>query len=282
VADAVNAATRAGIDAGSPPTLASVHRAAESPFSFYLRGQARAAQALGIRFRDEALAEGDGPDGLVRRVRALDADLGVDAILLEHPLPPPFDFRTAISAVRVSKDVDGVSPASLGLLVDQHPVHVPAVALAAVEIARHYRLPVEGERVAVVGRSETVGLPLALLLARRAPGANATVTIAHSRTPDLAAALAGHRTIFSCAGRPGLLTRKVVPKEAAVVDVGLSSVPDPERPGSTRAVGDADYADLDGWASGVTPVPGGVGPVTVAELMANVGRARALGRAEAR
>ncbi len=276
MADAVNAATRAAIASGGRPTLASVHRDAESPFSFYLRGQARAAQELGIGFQDEAVPMEAGPEGLVRRVRELDGDPEVDAILLEHPLPPPFDFRAAISGVRPAKDVDGVSPTSLGLLVDQHPLHVPAVARAALEIARHYRLPVEGERVAVVGRSETVGLPLALLLARRGPGGNATVTIAHSHTPDLAAALAGHRTIFSCAGRPGLLNRKVVPRDAAVVDVGLSSVPDPSRPGGARAVGDADWADLDGWAAGVTPVPGGVGPVTVAELMANTARAHAL------
>lgn len=276
MADAVNAATRAAVAAGARAVLASVHREVESPFSFYLKSQAKAAAALGIGFRDEAAPTADGPEGLVRRIRALDADDRVDAILLEHPLPPPFDFPAAIARVRLEKDVDGVSAASLGRLLDQHPVHVPAVALAALEIARHYDLPIEGERVAVVGRSETVGLPIALLLARRAPGRNATVTIAHSQTPDLAAALAGHRTIFSCAGRPGLLTRQNVPEGAAIVDVGLSSVPDPSRPGGTRAVGDADARDLDGWASGLTPVPGGVGPVTVAELMANVMRAYAL------
>lgn len=281
IADALNATSRAAIASGLSPTLASVHRDVESPFSFYLRGQAKAAQALGIGFRDEGVPLGEGPEGLRRRLRALDTDERVDAILLEHPLPAPFDFRAAISLVRLEKDVDGVSPASLGRLADQAPMHVPAVALAALEIARHYGLPIEGERVAVVGRSETVGLPLALLLARRAPGANATVTIAHSRTKDLAAALAGQRTIFSCAGRPGLLTRKVVPEGAAVVDVGLSSVADPSRPSGQRAVGDADYADLEGWASGVTPVPGGVGPVTVAELMASVVRAYRFRRGEA-
>jgi methylenetetrahydrofolate dehydrogenase (NADP+) / methenyltetrahydrofolate cyclohydrolase len=172
--------------------------------------------------------------------------------------------------------VDGVGAPNLGRLVAPRPVHVPAVALAAIEIARHYRVPLEGERVAVIGRSETVGLPLAICLAGRAEGMNATVTLAHSRTRELSRALAGVRTIFSCVGQPGLLNRTVVPEGATVIDVGLSSVPDPSAKGGTRAVGDVDANSLDGWAAGVTPVPGGVGPVTVAELMASVVHARDL------
>jgi methylenetetrahydrofolate dehydrogenase (NADP+) / methenyltetrahydrofolate cyclohydrolase len=125
----------------------------------------------------------------------------------------------------------------------------------------------------VLGRSVTVGLPLAILLASPPPGANAQVTVLHSRSGDLARGLRGARTIFSCVGRPGLLTRANVPEGAQVIDVGLSSVPDPERPGSQKPAGDADADALDGWAGGLTPVPGGVGPVTVAELMASTVRA---------
>ena len=202
-------------------------------------------------------------------------------MLVEHPLPTPFDFGAAIAALRPEKDVDGVGPANLGRLLGPHPMHVPAVALAALDIARHYRLPYEGEPVAVIGRSETVGLPLAILLAARAPGSNATVTIAHSRTRNLRRAIADARTVFSCAGQPGLLTRDVVPEGAAVVDVGVSSVPDPTRTGGFRTVGDADAQSLDGWASALTPVPGGVGPVTVAELMRSTVRAWELQRAGA-
>ncbi len=233
----------------------------------------KAAGALGIRFQDEALAPGAGQPDLVERLRRLDGDPSVHAVLVEHPLPAPFEFGPAIATLRPEKDVDGVSAANLGRLLGAHPTHVPAVALAALDIARHYHLPYEGEPVAVIGRSETVGLPLALLLAARPPGPNATVTIAHSRTRDLRRAIAGARTIFSCAGQPGLLTRQVVPEGAAVVDVGVSTVPDPSRPGGSRTAGDADPASLEGWASALTPVPGGVGPVTVAELMRGTVRA---------
>ncbi|MGA8709740.1 MAG: tetrahydrofolate dehydrogenase/cyclohydrolase catalytic domain-containing protein [Thermoplasmata archaeon] len=284
VAERIDEGTRAAIRAlptgGSPPCLASVHRGVDSPFRFYLKRQAKAAAALGISFLDEALRPGDGPRELIDRLTALDRDPKVHAVLLEHPLPPPFDFYRAVATLRPAKDVDGVGTANLGRLVAQTPVQVPAVALAAVEIARHYRLPIEGERVVVLGRSETVGLPLALLLAGKGIGLNATVTIVHSKSRDLKGALASARTIFSCVGRQGLLTRDVVPEGSFVVDVGVSSVPDPAKPGSSKTVGDADFESLDGWAGGVTPVPGGVGPVTVARLMAGTLEAQRILRTE--
>lgn len=283
VAEEVDRGTRAALGSREPatpaPLLVSLHRGVESPFGFYLRRQARAARALGIGFREEALRAGDGPSELVARLRALDRDDAVHAVLVEHPLPAPFDFFRALSELRPEKDVDGVGPGNLGRLVAQRSIHVPAVARAALAIARHYRLPLAGETTAVIGRSPTVGLPLAVLLASRPPGGDASVRLLHSHSRDLAGALAGARTIFSCAGTPGLLDRATVPEGAHVVDVGLSSVPDPQRPGGARAVGDADAGALEGWAASLTPVPGGVGPVTVAELMANTVRAwRALAR----
>lgn len=276
VAEAIDRATREAVESRggrSAPFLVSVHRGVDSPFRFYLRRQAKAAAALGIGFRDDPLDPGDGPRQLAERIRALDQDPEVHGVLVEHPLPPPFDFLAALEELRPEKDVDGVGPRNLGRLAAQRPLHVPAVALAAFDIARHYRLPLDGARVAVLGRSETVGRPLALLLSGRPPGGNATVTLVHSKSPDLAECLSAARTIFSCVGRPGLLDRSVVPRGAHVIDVGVSSVPDPARPGSVRAVGDADAESLEGWAGSITPVPGGVGPVTVAELMASTVRA---------
>jgi methylenetetrahydrofolate dehydrogenase (NADP+) / methenyltetrahydrofolate cyclohydrolase len=273
VAEGLDRATREVLGTVPPgadgPCLASVHRGVEGPFRRYLRGQRKAAEALGIRFREEVLDPGAGPSGLVARVRALDQDPTVHGVLVEHPLPPPYDFPAAIGQLRAEKDVDGVGTENLGRLLTGRLGHAPAVCLAALAVARHYHLPFEGVAVAVVGRSGTVGLPLALLLARRTPGPNATVTVAHTKTPDLAQALSSARTIFTCAGSPHLLTRTVVPKGAAVVDIGLATLPDPNRPGGSRMVGDADPESLEGWASALSPVPGGVGPVTVAHLMWN-------------
>jgi methylenetetrahydrofolate dehydrogenase (NADP+)/methenyltetrahydrofolate cyclohydrolase len=255
------------------PCLASVHLGTEGPFERYLRGQRKAAGALGIRFREEVLERSEGGPGLVARVRTLDRDPTVHGVILEHPLPDPYDFASAIAELRPEKDVDGVGATSLGRLVSGRPSHAPAVCLAALAIARHYGLSYTGVPVTVVGRSPTVGLPLALLLAQRFPGPNATVTVAHSKTPDLAATLASARTVFSCAGHPRLLTRSLVPKGAAVVDIGLSTLPSARTPGASVLSGDADPESLDGWASAVTPVPGGVGPVTVAQLMWNTVKA---------
>ncbi|MCI4325700.1 MAG: bifunctional 5,10-methylenetetrahydrofolate dehydrogenase/5,10-methenyltetrahydrofolate cyclohydrolase [Thermoplasmata archaeon] len=254
-------------EGGRPPSLVSVHTAGPSPYSFYLRHQARAADRAGITFRDITLAEDLTAPTLREVMRALDAEPGVDAVILEHPLPPQLGFFSAVSALRIEKDVDGVGAASLGRLLAGQPVHVPAVARGAVKLARHHGASFPGRPVTVIGRSETVGLPIALLLSVRGLGADATVTLAHSRTPDLAAALCCADVVFSCAGQPGLLNRGNVPEGAAIVDVGLSNVPDSTAPGGQRAVGDADVADLEGWARAVTPVPGGVGPVTVATLM---------------
>ncbi len=268
ILDAARAQVEARVrDGVRRPGLVSVHRAEATPFSVYLRQQAKSADRAGISFRSIALNPGDGAPELARLVAGLDTDPGVHAVLVEHPLPPQWEFARAVDRLRPEKDVDGVGTANLGRLAAGRPLQVPAVARAALRLAQENHAPVEGHRVAVVGRSETVGRPLALLLLGR--GIDATVTVAHSRTADLARSLAGSETIFSCVGHPGLLDRSTVPRGAAVVDVGLSTIPDPTRPSGVRIAGDADPVSLDGWASGLTPVPGGVGPLTVACLMEN-------------
>lgn len=274
VADALFSACQSRIAAGRglghrEPTLVSLHQGAPTPFSVYLRQQGKGATRAGIRFREERFDPSGGAAALAQRVTELDQDPEVHAVLVEHPLPPELGFSAALGRLRREKDVDGVGAVNLGRLVSAEPGHAPAVARAALAIARHYAIPVQGQRVAVVGRSPTVGMPLALLLAGRRGEGNATVTVAHRSTADLAAALHGASVIFACAGQPGLLNRRVVPPGAVVIDVGLSTIPDPAAPNGRRIVGDADAADLDGWAEALTPVPGGVGPVTVAQLMAN-------------
>ncbi|MGI0132137.1 MAG: tetrahydrofolate dehydrogenase/cyclohydrolase catalytic domain-containing protein [Thermoplasmata archaeon] len=263
----VEAGARAG---RRPPMLVSVHRDdPTSPFSVYLRRQSRTAALAGVGFRDLGIARDADATTLRTRLAELDADPNVDAVLVEHPLPPALDFLGAVASLRPEKDVDGVGPSSLGHLLAGRPIHAPAVAVGAIALARHYGIRLSGQRVAVIGRSATVGLPLALLLLTKGAGGDATVTVAHSATPHLAQVLDGSEIIFSCAGRPGLLGRSNVPRGATVIDVGLSTVADPSAPSGVRMAGDADAAALEGWASALTPVPGGVGPVTVARLMSN-------------
>jgi methylenetetrahydrofolate dehydrogenase (NADP+) / methenyltetrahydrofolate cyclohydrolase len=240
------------------------------PFFFYLKQQERLAQLAGIEFRDVPLPDSTDTLRLQERMRELELDRSVHAVLLQHPLPTGVDFRTVIDELSPEKDVDGVGSVNLGGLVEGQPVHAPAVALAVLQILRHYSIETRGRRVAVIGRSPTVGLPLALLLAGHGEPGNATVTIAHSQTPQLRETLAGNEIVVSCAGVPDLLNRENVPKGAVVIDVGLSSVPDSSKPSGIRAAGDADALSLEGWAESLTPIPGGVGPVTAAQLMLNV------------
>jgi methylenetetrahydrofolate dehydrogenase (NADP+) / methenyltetrahydrofolate cyclohydrolase len=260
---------RAG-NRSAPPLLASVHIGTGGPFAFYLKRQEQTTRTVGIGFREVALPETSRTENVQARVSELEADPSVHAVLIQHPLPNNVNFRAAVEALSPAKDVDGVGLYNLGGLVQGRPVHAPAVALGALEILRYYSIPTRGHRVVVVGRSPTVGLPLALLLAGRSETGDATVTVTHSKTPDLRAALAGNDVIVSCTGVPGLLTREVVPEGSTVIDVGLSSVPDPSTSSGVRAAGDADAGSLDGWVEAITPVPGGVGPVTVAQLMQNV------------
>jgi methylenetetrahydrofolate dehydrogenase (NADP+)/methenyltetrahydrofolate cyclohydrolase len=253
-----------------PPRLVSVALGEGTPFSVYQRQQRRWAERLGILFEALTLPEHTGGASLSSRLDELDSDPTVHGILLQHPLPPPLDFFDLVSRLSPEKDVDGVGSVNLGRLVAGRPLQVPAVARAVLSLLRHYHYSIPGRRVVVLGRSETVGLPIALLLLLRGEHGDATVTVAHSRTRELARTTREAELVVSCAGRPGLLDRQTIGPGAAVVDVGTSPRADPRAPGGMTVVGDVDPADLEGHASALTPVPGGIGPVTSVELMANV------------
>jgi methylenetetrahydrofolate dehydrogenase (NADP+) / methenyltetrahydrofolate cyclohydrolase len=253
-----------------PPVLASVHLASDTPFRFYLAQQQRAAEGAGIGFRSIPVTS---PLELATTLAQLNADPAVSGVLVEHPLPVGYDFHAAVDLLHPEKDLDGIGAVNLGRLAAGRPRHVPAVALAARAILDHYEIRTARRRVLVIGRSGTVGVPLALLLLLRGDRGDATVTVAHSRSMELPKLLASAEVVVSCAGVPGLLQRENTPREAVVIDVGLSSVPDPTKPGGHRTAGDA-APDLDGWVEALSPVPGGVGPVTVAELMSNLVNAR--------
>lgn len=284
VADARLAELRARVEEGrrtgrAPPALVSVHQATSSPFSVYLRGQARGAAAVGVDLRTEPLPPDLSTVALTQYMARLGTRADVDAVLLEHPLSAGLDFRLAIDQLPPAKDVDGVSSVNLGHLMAGSPIHVPAVVLAVQSILAFYDVPTAGQRIAVIGRSGTVGFPMAVRLAARGPGGDATVMVLHSKTPGLHDALEGTQVIVSCAGQPGLLGRAEVPQDSVVVDVGLSTVPDPSRPTGVRIQGDARADELEGWVESLTPVPGGVGPVTVAELIGNAAHAWELSHA---
>jgi methylenetetrahydrofolate dehydrogenase (NADP+) / methenyltetrahydrofolate cyclohydrolase len=264
------AAAAAQAEAGIPAQLAIVIPTNDESSAWYVRSTAKAAQQAGITCTIHDCTAGDGrADAPVTAIReklnALSADDAVHGIILQTPLPAGAKGADLASLIAPGKDVDGASPESLGRLAAGLPAFPPATAEAVLAILEHYDVRMSGVLAAVVGRSTVVGKPAALLLLDR----NATVTICHSRTPDLAAVTSQADIVVAAVGRAGLLTAEYVKPGAVVVDVGTNVTAD----GSLA--GDVDAGSVAEKAGALTPVPGGVGPVTTSLLLRHTVQAAA-------
>ena len=242
-----------------------VVRVGEDPASVaYVRGKDRTATELGLHSRVEALPETTTQAELLDLVRSLNDDPDVDGILVQDPLPPPLDIREVQEAVSPDKDVDGFHPVNVGRLWNGERALVPCTPAGLIRIVDFYKLPIAGRRVVVVGRSSLVGKPAAALLLAR----DATVTLAHSKTKDLAVLTREADILVAAVGRVGLVTPEMVKPGAVVLDVGITRVTDASKKSGFALRGDV-HPDVTGVAGYLTPVPGGVGPMTVAMLMQN-------------
>jgi methylenetetrahydrofolate dehydrogenase (NADP+) / methenyltetrahydrofolate cyclohydrolase len=247
---------------GHPPGLAVVIVGRDAPSMVYLQQILRSCELVGI---DRWLVELEG-EATERRVTeviaALNADPLVHGIIVQMPLPPSIRLRAVVDAIDPAKDIDGIHPLNAGLLRLGYDGFLPATAHAAVEIVRRSGIEIEGRRAVVVGRSTVVGMPTAFLLVRE----NATVTVCHSRTRDLKHHVKDAELLVVAAGRPGLVDGSMLRRGVVVVDVGINVVDD-------TLVGDVDFESARRVASAITPVPGGVGPLTNALLLAHLVRA---------
>jgi methylenetetrahydrofolate dehydrogenase (NADP+)/methenyltetrahydrofolate cyclohydrolase len=255
------------------PTLALVQVGDDPASSVYVRSKVKACENCGILSDYRHLSAEVSREELLDTLAELNEDDRVDGILLQLPLPPHLDADEAIQRIDPRKDVDGFHPENLGRLASGRPRFVPCTPLGIREMLRRYRVPIEGRRVVVLGRSVIVGRPLALLLSLKGEGGDATVTICHSRTRDLPGITREADILVAAMGRPAFVGAEMVKEGAVVVDVGINRVPDDTRPKGYRLVGDVDFDAVRPKASAITPVPGGVGPMTVAMLMANTLRA---------
>ncbi len=244
-------------DAGTPPRLAVVLATADESAAWYVRSIGRAAVRAGIACHVAELE----PDATAAEIRdtldELAADPTVHGVILQSPLPEGVAAQHLAQAIPAAKDVDGASPLSLGRLAAGLPAFAPATAEAVVRLLDHHGVELSGRTVAVVGRSTVVGKPAAQLLLDR----HATVTVCHSRTRELAAVTSSAEVLVAAVGRPGLITADHVAPGAVVVDVGTNPTDD------GGLVGDVDAASVGPRAGALTPVPGGVGPVTTALLL---------------
>ncbi|MBF6354209.1 bifunctional 5,10-methylenetetrahydrofolate dehydrogenase/5,10-methenyltetrahydrofolate cyclohydrolase [Nocardia higoensis] len=264
LAAAINADTKqraqALTAAGSGPRLALVVANDDPASAWYVNSLRKAAERLGIDCDRIDLGADASADRIRAELTERSADPAFDAIMLQTPLPAGVTLDDVSPAIAADKDVDGVSPLSLGLLAAGLDGFVPATSQAVVELLKHHRIALSGRHVAVVGRSNVVGKPLAQLLLAE----NATVTVCHSRTTDLPSITSAADIVVAAVGRAGLITGEHVRDGAVVVDVGTNESPD------GGIVGDVDAASVQGKAASLSPVPGGVGPVTTALLMRHV------------
>jgi methylenetetrahydrofolate dehydrogenase (NADP+)/methenyltetrahydrofolate cyclohydrolase len=247
---------------GRAPGLAVVIIGRNAPSVVYLERILKGCASVGIAGRFVEIEGAATEAHAVETIAALNADDAVDGIIVQMPLPPTIRLRAVVDAVDPAKDIDGIHPLNAGLLRLGYDGFLPATAHAAVEILRRSGIEIAGRTAVVVGRSPVVGMPAAFLLVRE----DATVTVCHSRTRDLASHVRSAEIVIVAAGRPGLITGEMLRPGAAVVDVGINVV-------AGRIVGDVDMATAGRVASAITPVPGGVGPLTNALLLTHLVRA---------
>jgi methylenetetrahydrofolate dehydrogenase (NADP+)/methenyltetrahydrofolate cyclohydrolase len=280
IAHEVRAEVRAGVESlvarGVRPGLAVVLVGDDPGSVSYVRGKTRACAEVGIDSETIRQPADLSQEALFRLLEDLNADPRFHGILVQQPLPPQLDSDAVIRAVSTDKDVDGLHPSNAGLLLHGDPRFVPATPAGVQELLLRSGHDPSGRRVVIVGRSNLVGKPLAALLVQKARGANATVTVCHTGTRDLAALTCEAEILVAAIGLPRFITEEMVSAGAVVVDVGVNRVEDASRRRGYRLVGDVDFDAVAPKAAAITPVPGGVGPMTVAMLLANTLKAAEL------
>ena len=240
----------------------------EDPASVsYVTGKERSCAELGIASLGRHLPADTSEAALIDLIKSYNADPAVHGILVQIPLPKHNDERRVVEAIDPDKDMDGLTPANVGRLVLEEPCWLPCTPAGVVELLKRSGVETKGARAVVVGRSNLVGRPLMNLLIRRS--LNATVTLCHTGTRDLAEHCRSADILVACAGSPGLIKGDMIKPGACVIDVGMTRVEDPSAKRGYRLVGDVDYASASEVAGWITPVPGGVGPMTVTMLLAN-------------
>ena len=255
---------------GVRPGLAVVLVGDDPASRAYVRSKDRKAAELGLHSVKHELAADTSQATLLALVAELNADPAVHGILVQSPPPPQINETEVVLAIDPRKDVDGFHPVNVAKLAMEDPTgFVPCTPLGCIRLLLEAGIETAGKSAVVVGRSMIVGKPMALLLMKRGPGGDATVTVAHSRTRNLAEVTRAADIVIAAIGRPHFLGAEHIREGAVVIDVGINRVDDPTHPKGYRLVGDVDYDAVASKCAAITPVPGGVGPMTIAMLMAN-------------
>jgi methylenetetrahydrofolate dehydrogenase (NADP+)/methenyltetrahydrofolate cyclohydrolase len=242
----------------------------------YVASKVKACEEVGFRSTLIRLEEEISELKLLEIIRNLNGDPEVDGILVQLPLPKHISDEEVINTIDPVKDVDGFHPNNVGRMVLGHPTFVPATPHGIMLMLEHYKIETKGKHAVVIGRSNIVGRPMSILLSGASNPGNCTVTICHSSTVNLKEICRSADIVIAALGRPGFVTEDMVKDGAVVIDVGITRVEDPSKKSGYRISGDVDFANVAPKCSFITPVPGGVGPMTIAALMKNTFRACAL------
>lgn len=254
---------------GIVPGLAAVLVGDDPASAVYVRNKHRACEDVGIFSETIKLPSNITQDGLIKSLSDINKDNRFHGILVQLPLPKQINEHLTVITIDPDKDVDGLHPANVGQLVSGRPVFVPCTPGGIQQLLLRTGNTPEGKHVVVCGRSEIVGKPVAILLMQKQDGANATVTVCHTATKDLTKITRSADILIAAVGRPNSITADMVKKGAVVIDVGINRVEDSSKHRGYRLEGDVDYDQVSRKARAITPVPGGVGPMTVAMLLLN-------------
>jgi methylenetetrahydrofolate dehydrogenase (NADP+)/methenyltetrahydrofolate cyclohydrolase len=251
------------------PHLAAVLVGNDGASMSYVNAKVKACEEIGfestlIRY-DSSVSE----EILLAKVLALNIDKSIDGFIVQLPLPPQIDEMKITQAIDPSKDVDGFHPQNLGNMVVSLPGFLPATPMGILELIKRMKIETEGKNCVIIGRSNIVGMPLSIMLGRNSYPGNCTVTLAHSKTKNLSEVCLNADIIIAAIGQPNFIKADMVKKGAVVIDVGTTRVEDSSRERGWRLVGDVDYENVAPLCSYISPVPGGVGPMTIASLMMN-------------
>jgi methylenetetrahydrofolate dehydrogenase (NADP+) / methenyltetrahydrofolate cyclohydrolase len=252
-----------------PPHLAAVLVGNDGASETYVASKVKSCQEVGFRSSLLRYPASIAQAELLAVVAQLNTDPEVDGFIVQLPLPAHLNAEAVTLAIDPAKDVDGFHPTNLGRMALNLPAYIPATPYGILQMLAHYKIETAGKHCVVVGRSPIVGLPMSILLGRNTYPGNCTVTLTHSRTPDLAAHTRQADILVAALGRPGFITADMVKPGAVVIDVGITRVPDASKKSGFAIQGDVDFAAVAPLASYITPVPGGVGLMTVASLLKN-------------
>ena len=252
-----------------PPHLAAVLVGNDGASLTYVGSKVRYCEKIGYQSTLIHLPETTSEDELLEQIHSLNTDKEIDGFIIQLPLPKHIDEEKVLMAVDPHKDVDGFHPTNFGKMALDMESFIPATPYGIVELLDRYKIDISGKHAVVIGRSNIVGRPMSILLSRKSSPGNATVTLTHSRTKNLETITKEADIVVSALGVPNFLTQDMIKEGAIIIDVGITRVPDDSKPKGYVITGDVDYENVKEKASYITPVPGGVGPMTIAMLLQN-------------